>query len=183
MSDLKQLRYGYGLKQVERSCSVAKRKESAAEHSWSCLILADYFLTKIKLDRLKVYEMLIYHDLVEIETGDVDILNVEKRYSKKEQELKAIKVVEKKVPPLLSLKIKKLFLEFEEQKTKEAKFSKAIDALDAEIHELDYKKDWQGWTEAFLRKSKEHLFADFPELRKMFEETTKYARENGFFEK
>lgn len=71
--------------------------------------------------------------------------------------------------------------EYEEAKTREARFCKAIDALDAEIHEMDYKEDWKGWTEDFLRKSKEHLFDDFPELKELFEETTKFARDNGYF--
>jgi putative hydrolase of HD superfamily len=164
--------------------SVQKRKESSAEHSWSCLVLADYFLGKIKqkLDKVKVHEMLLYHDLVEIEEGDVDVLDQERRKEKKERELKAAKIVALKIPLSLSKKYHDLFLEFEECKTKEAKFCKAIDALDAEIHEMDYKEDWKDWKEEFLRKSKQHLFEDFPELRDFFEQTTEYARKNGYFE-
>ena len=73
------------LKSVYRTNSVGGRHESSAEHSWSCLILADYFLnlTKKKIDRLKVYDILIYHDVVEIETGDVNINDVEKHKKKK----------------------------------------------------------------------------------------------------
>ena len=61
MEDLQKLRKLYHLKNVERANTVKDRKESSAEHSWSCLILADYFLTKMQnhhLDRLKVYELL-----------------------------------------------------------------------------------------------------------------------------
>lgn len=61
MKEINKLKKFYELKNVERACSVTGRKESSAEHSWSCLILADYFLSVMKnhqLDRLKVYEIL-----------------------------------------------------------------------------------------------------------------------------
>ncbi len=152
MNNLFNIRKFYQLKHVERNAPVGKRKESPAEHSWSCLILADYFLNKMKkkdgeaLDRLKVYELLMYHDVVEIEAGDICISKEEKR------------------------------------KTKEAKFAKAIDALDAEIHELDYKEDWKGWTEEFLRRKKGPLVEEFPELKQAFEEIMQYAKEEGYFD-
>src|SRR3989338_4306660 len=90
MDDLQKVRTIYKLKNIERANSVGKRKESSAEHSWSCLILADYFLSKtdIKLNRLKVYELLMYHDLVEIEAGDSNLIDVEKRKQKQQQKLK-----------------------------------------------------------------------------------------------
>ena len=68
--------------------------------------------------------------------------------------------------------------EFDENKTKEAKFAQAIDKLDAEIHELDYKKDWKGWTEEFLRKEKEIYFKEFPKIKQAFEKITNYLKEN-----
>lgn len=74
-----------------------------------------------------------------------------------------------------------LFHEFESCKTKEARFAKAIDALDAEIHEMDYKEDWKGWTEEFLRRKKGHLFEEFPELKDAFEKIMKYMKKEGFF--
>ena len=183
MEEINKLRKLYQLKNISRANSVLDRKESSAEHSWSCLILADYFLStfKFKLDRLKVYELLMYHDVVEIETGDVNLINVKSHQKKKESELKALHSLEKKTPARLGKKLGSLFMEFEEQQTPEARFAKAIDALDAEIHEMDYKQDWKGWTEEFLRKHKEPLFKEFPEIKEMFEKTTKFARDNGYF--
>lgn len=72
MDELQRIRKLYKLKSVYRDSSVGNRKESSAEHSWSCLMLADYFIEKmnLKIDRIKVYELLMYHDLVEIEAGD-----------------------------------------------------------------------------------------------------------------
>lgn len=183
-SDLEKLRKIYELKSVYRENSVKERKESSAEHSWSCLILADYFLDKFKydLDKVKVYELLMYHDLVEIESGDVPIHHEEKRKSKSVEELEAAKVLKWQIPEQLGEKFHELFLEFEECKTNEAKFAKAIDRLDAIMHEMDYKEDWKGWTEAMLRKYNEHYYKDFPEMERLFEEMTSYVKKNGFFE-
>lgn len=184
MEELNQLRKFYRLKNIERACSVLGRKESAAEHSWSCLILADYFLTLMNdhsIDRLKVYETLLYHDLVEIEAGDVNLIEENKRKNKKERERQALKRLKEQLPLTLRKKFEGLFNEFEAGETKEARFAKAIDALDAEIHELDYKKDWQGWTEEFLRKTKEPLFKEFPKLKEAFEKTLAYCRKEGYF--
>ncbi len=186
MEEIEKLLTLYRLKNVARSSSVQSRKESSAEHSWSCLVLADYFLSKMALntgktplDRMKVYEMLIYHDLIEIETGDVCI--TKKTEEKEKKEKAALPLLVKKIPPKLVGKFLKLFQEFEERKTKEARFAKAIDALDTVLQELDCKEDWKGWTEEFLRKKKEHLLMDFPELMTMFEKILQHAREQGYF--
>lgn len=82
METINKLRKFYHLKNVDRDAVVGKRKESSAEHSWSTLILADYFLNIMNdksLNRLKVYELLLYHDIVEIESGDIPIHHTEKR--------------------------------------------------------------------------------------------------------
>ena len=184
MEDLQKLRKLYHLKNVERANTVKDRKESSAEHSWSCLILADYFLTKMQnhhLDRLKVYELLMYHDVVEILAGDIPIHHTEKRKKKKESEMKALAKLKNDIPTELKNKLVSLFTEFEEKKTEEAKFSQAIDKLDAQIHELDYKKDWKGWDEQMVRKFFEKPIAQFPEMKEIFEKLLKYVNEQGYF--
>lgn len=184
MEELNKLRKFYELKNVERACSVSGRKESSAEHSWSCLILADYFLSIMKhhrLNRLKVYEILIYHDVVEIEAGDIPIHHEEKRKHKKEQEMKALAKLQEKVPLVLKSKFVDLFLEFEDRNTREAKFAKAIDALDSLAHELDYKKDWRGWTEEMVRRYHGKYMEDFPEINEAFNKMLAYCRNKGYF--
>lgn len=184
MSELQQLRKFYELKKVERTSTVAKRKESPAEHSWSCLILADYFLSTMKnagLNRLRVYELLMYHDVVEIEAGDVDLLNEQERKHKKEREQQAAHVLKEHFPAVLRQKFIDLFCEYENGETPEARFARAIDALDAEIHELDYKEDWAGWTEAFLRRKKGPLLKEFPYLYEVFEEIMAFLKKEKYF--
>lgn len=183
MEDIHKFRVFNKLKSVYRFNSVDKRKESSAEHSWSCLILADFFISKYypSLDRLKVYEILMYHDVVEIEAGDCPLHPDIKRLDKKEKEKQASHLLEQSLPSPLNRKFTNLFNEFEEQKTLESRFAKAIDALDAQIHELDYKEDWKGWTEEFLVTKKMRLFEEFPEMKKIFFEIIDYLKENDYF--
>jgi len=183
MENINRLRKFYQLKNVERANSVSRRKESSAEHSWSCLILADYFISEMKekLDRLRIYELLMYHDVVEIEAGDVCINDEKGRIGKEDRELQAVHVLKEHIPKILKDKFVALFQEFEEGKTMEAKFAKAIDALDAAIHELDYKEDWKKLTEEFLRQKKGPIMKAFPELEKAFDNVLTYAREEGYF--
>lgn len=184
MEDIHKFRIFNKLKTVYRFNSVGNKKESSAEHSWSCLILADFFLSKFdfNLNRLKVYELLMYHDVVGIETGDTPLNPKIKRQDNSEKEKKAAKLLHKELPIPLNDKFLKLFTEFEEQKTLESKFAKAIDALDAEIHEIDYKQDWKGWTEEFLISKKLKFFEEFPELKKVFFEIIDYLKENNYFD-
>ena len=185
MEEINKLRKIYQLKNIERQGNVGKRKESSAEHSWSCLILADYFLTAIKennLNRLKVYELLMYHDVVEIESGDVPIHHVEKRKDKKELELEAAHKLKKDFPEEIKNKFINLFTEFEEQKTREAKFAKAIDALDALMHFLDGKKAWKGWTEEQVRRYHGAYVELFPELKESFDKMLEFCNQEGYFD-
>ncbi len=184
MKDITKLRKLYKLKEVYRHNSVQNRKESSAEHTWSALMLADYLLTrtKLKLDRLKVYELLMYHDIVEIETGDVPIHHEEKRNNKKHEEMKAAIKLAKELPEEIGKKLLTLFTEFEENKTMEAKFAHAIDKLDALIHELDYKKDWQGWTEVMVHKYHGEALKEFPKLHALFLELIGMVKKEKYFD-
>ena len=183
MENIHKLRKFYQLKHVERTGSVGTRKESSAEHSWSCLILADYFLSMIKekLDRLKVYELLMYHDVVEIEAGDVPIHHVKERENKKEIEKAASHILKEHIPDLLKNKFIKLFEEFEDEETKESKFAKAIDVLDALVHFLDYKEAWKGWTEQMVRNFHGKKVIHFPETKEAFEKLLEYCDKEGYF--
>ncbi len=125
----------------------------------------------------------MYHDVVEIESGDTPLHPDIKIVGKKEREKEAVELLKETLPSPLNNKFVKLFHEFEEQETSEAKFAKAIDVLDAEIHELDHKKDWKGWTKEFLLEKKLKFFEDFPELKKSFNKIVEYLTENNYFDK
>lgn len=191
-SDLNKLRNIYLLKSINRSTSVGERMENPAEHSWSAMVLAEFFLQKQekadaskidapKIDRLRVLELLLFHDLVEIETGDICITKQGKKADKEEAEKIAMDFLAQKLPQSIATLYKERFIEYLERKTIESRFAQAIDSFDAELHEMDYKKDWKGWTEEFLRGKKKKYFEEFPFVDAAFEETTRFARENGYF--
>ena len=52
IQELDKIRILMKLKEVERALPVKDRKETSAEHSWGCMILADYFIAKLKLECL-----------------------------------------------------------------------------------------------------------------------------------
>ena len=100
MDELLKLHDLYLLKEVERKTTVKERFESSAEHTYSCFILADYFLDLMgeKLDRGRVMQLLLYHDMVEIYAGDTFILDDTGRAEKKAKEHQALEVLKKKLP-------------------------------------------------------------------------------------
>ncbi len=178
------LRVIYGLKRIYRHNSVGDRKESTAEHTFSSLVLADFLLDRydFKVDKERVFELVLYHDLVEVHADDTPLRPGVDRSGKGERENAAFKRLLTELPSRLAVRYNDLYIEFESQKTREARLARAVEQLDAEIHELDYKRDWKGWTEGFLRENKEKCFRGFPELREIFEEHVRYIRENGYFD-
>ena len=66
----------YLLKKVNRAASNGNRKETTAEHTYSTLILAEYFLKKHPhINKEKVMQIILYHDFVEIYAGDTFVKN------------------------------------------------------------------------------------------------------------
>jgi putative hydrolase of HD superfamily len=183
--DIEKYRILNKAKTTYRFATAGGHHESSAEHMWGCLLLADYFLSsmKTKIDRLKAYELLMYHDIVEIEVGDTPIHPDAVDSTKSKRESDASVVLSKKLPSVLSQKYLDLFNEYEAGKTIEARFARAIDGLEAEIHELDYKQDWEGWTKEFLVSKKAYLFEDFPEMKEAFNGIVEYLDTNGYFSK
>lgn len=87
MKDIESLHKALQLKLIERKGKVRDRQESTAEHVYGCLILAEHFMPSVEdIDELKVFRMLLYHDMVEIEAGDVFLLDDSKRKGKDERE-------------------------------------------------------------------------------------------------
>jgi putative hydrolase of HD superfamily len=171
------------LKSVYRATSVDSRKESSAEHTWSTLMLADYYLSigSEKLDTLRVYELLMYHDVVEILAGDTPLHPNNEIEDQSAKEWIAAEKLRGELPYSLQNKFWQLFTEFEEKRTLESQFAQAIDTLDAILQELDYKEDWVGWSKEFLVSRKERHFKEFPELLKEFHQIIEYMVDEGYF--
>ena len=91
----------------------------------------------LRLNHEKVFKLILSHELGEIDAGDitlVDGVSKEEKYNK--EKIAIERIAESYDMP----EMKDLWLEFEESKTKEAKFVKVIDKLDAVMQSKIYSK-------------------------------------------
>jgi len=118
---------------------VPNRTESDAEHCYSMIMLALEIMSKndLKLDQLKVLKMIAYHELGEIDTGDITPVDKIERKEKYQKELVGVTRIseEYEMPEILEL-----WLEFEENKTPEAQFVKKLDKFDCVLQSKVYSE-------------------------------------------
>jgi putative hydrolase of HD superfamily len=120
------------------------RRESVAEHSWRAALLAIVLAPEMenKINVGKVVMLLTVHDIVEIYAGDPWAWKGKPK-NKKLKEAKAIKKLVKLLPQKQAREIAALWQEYEERKTKEAMFAKAVDKLETlDQHNLADLKTW-----------------------------------------
>lgn len=124
--------------QREIYLSDSKTKENDAEHSWHLAMFLMLFEKNLPkdLDKLKMLKMALIHDLPEIYAGDVFTFDKKERVDKQKRELDAAKKLFKKLPEYLEKEFMEIFLEFEEQKTKEAKIVKSFDKIQPLLQNL-----------------------------------------------
>jgi putative hydrolases of HD superfamily len=125
------------LKQVLRATTLVdgSRRENSGEHSWHlalyALVLADQAGPGVSIDR--VIRMLLLHDLVEIDVGDVPIhsQNGHAHASAETQaaEAKAADRIFGLLPPDLRDSLRALWEEFEAAETPDAVFAKSLDRV------------------------------------------------------
>lgn len=183
---LDQLQTIIKVKESNRFGIVKNRFESSAEHTFGCILLAQYFLKLIpdELNELKVIKLLSYHDVQNIYFEDIN-LNDSNWEKKKTLEKEAHQKTILSLPKEISREYEELYLEFEKLETKESKFAKAVDVLEPVIHASKQKEYWKEykWTEKDLRKHKEKYLTDFPILLDFFNNFINYAKENNYFYK
>lgn len=110
----------------------AERLESVAEHIYGVQILAIAIKSEYNydIDIMKVIYMLAIHELGETIIGDLTQFQI----SKEEKQLIEHKAVHEILENLIDKnQIEQIYLEFEEQKTKEAIFAYLCDKLECDI--------------------------------------------------
>ena len=132
------------LKQVIRATTLAdgSRRENSGEHSWHlalyALVLADQAGPDVNIDR--VVKMLILHDLVEIDVGDVPIhsANGAAHGSAEvaEAEARAADRIFGLLPPDIGGPLRALWEEFEAAETPDAIFAKSLDRVQPVLHNI-----------------------------------------------
>jgi putative hydrolase of HD superfamily len=123
------------------------RHENAAEHSWHlpmmAMVLAEYAGEAVDLCR--VLEMLLVHDIIEIDAGDTFCYDEAAARDKEARERRAAGRIFGLLPQDQAATIRALWDEFEAHATPEARFANAIDRLMPLLH--NYFTEGRSWRE------------------------------------
>jgi putative hydrolases of HD superfamily len=117
-----------------------RRRENSAEHSWhlavAALTLADHAPPGIDIGR--VIAMVLVHDLVEIDAGDLFLYADEAQQARQEEaERAAAERIFGLLPPDQAAAFRGLWDEFEERRTPEARFARGLDRLQPMLENLN----------------------------------------------
>ncbi len=107
------------------------RMENSAEHSWQAALLAMSMVkfSPVPIDQNKVVQMLLLHDVVEIDAGDTILYDEAGREAKEAEELAAAKRIFSLLPEDIGSEYLSIWCEFETRETPEAIFAYAMDRL------------------------------------------------------
>ncbi len=130
-----------------------KRQENDAEHSWhmalmACL-LSEY--ANEEVDLLHVLQMILVHDLVEIDAGDTYAYDDAGNATKREREEKAADRIFSILPEDQAKKMRDLWEEFEAEKTPESLFAHVMDNFQPLA--LNDANDGGDWKRRKVKKS------------------------------
>lgn len=156
------------------------RNENDAEHAWHMAIMA-YLLQEYsneKIDVARVMLMCLIHDVVEIDAGDTYAYDAEGLKTQKAREEAAKERLYSMLPEDQKADLVTIFDEFEERKTSEAKFARALDNLQPLI--LNNSNDGGDWKnhdvtakQVYGRQSRTREGSE-----KLFEVTDRILKEN-----
>lgn len=133
--------------------SNGERYENDAEHSWHLSLMAPILKEYIKedIDISRVINMVIIHDLVEIDAGDTFCYDKKGNETKRERELKAAERIFNILPKEQGEVIFSLWNEFEEMKTPEGKYAATLDRLQPLL--LNSANGYKTWKDNKTTKS------------------------------
>ncbi|WP_102029296.1 HD domain-containing protein [Salirhabdus sp. Marseille-P4669] len=138
-------------KELRHSWLSNGRAESVAEHTWRVslmAILVEKYLDK-SLNMEKLLKMITIHDLIEAKVGDVPAFDTlydsTVKNAKQQREMQAITEIRDMLPDPLGNEIYRVWMEFEEKSSYEAKVANALDKLEAQIQHNE--ADFSTWIE------------------------------------
>ena len=156
------------------------RNENDAEHAWHMAIMA-YLLQEYSNERIdvaRVMLMCLIHDVVEIDAGDTYAYDAEGLKTQKAREEAAKERLYSMLPEDQKADLTAIFDEFEERKTPEAKFARALDNLQPLL--LNNSNDGGDWRNHDVTAEK--VYERQSRMRegseKLFEVTDKILKEN-----
>lgn len=177
------------LKVVQRTTFLhdGSRAENSAEHSWHlslmALTLGGHSPTGTDLNQ--VVKLLLVHDLIEIGAGDLHFdSRPEAHAAQKARETAAAEALFGLLPSGQAAEFHALWHEFEEQATVEARFARALDALQPML--LTWGRGGLGCSDRYpeltrerLLKLKEPRLKEFPPLWQAAQDILKNAVQCG----
>jgi len=122
------------VKYIQRKTKLfnSDRCENDAEHSWHlalmAIVLAEH--SNEPIDILKVVKMVLIHDIVEIDAGDVFIYDTVKSHDNTDEERLAANRIFGLLPKKQAEEFISIWEEFEACETNEAKFARSMDRLE-----------------------------------------------------
>ncbi len=135
------------LKKVKRSGWISwvgiEIPESVADHSYRSALIAMCVADLKVFDAEKLIRMLLLHDVHEALIGDYDYFAKKEigELEIKRRNFEAAKKIFENLPKNIKRKYFSVWLEFEEQKTPEARIAKQIDQLEMIFQALEYEKE------------------------------------------
>ena len=165
--------------------SVADRRENDGEHAWHvaliALVLAEYAPPGI--DLLRVIAMLLLHDIVEIDAGDVNGYDAEARVGQLARERRAADRIYGLLPSEQGLEFRELWEDFEARESPEARFAASIDRLQPLL--LNYHTQGATWrdrevTRAQVLAVNAHIADGSQELWELARAVIDDAAEHGY---
>jgi putative hydrolases of HD superfamily len=159
------------LKQVLRRNTLTdgSRRENSAEHSWHLalmtMILAEY--ASADVDPWRVMQLVLVHDIVEIDAGDTFAYDLEEGLTQLDRETKAAERLFALLPADQAGAFMEMWLEFEHRETANARFAVALDRLQPLLQNFECGGGtWRthGITEAMVRARCAPIGAASPRL-------------------
>lgn len=114
------------------------RREDDAQHQWHVAVMALFLAEHAgePVDVARVVAMLLLHDVVEIDAGDVFVYDDAAKVGKREREEACADRVYGLLPPDQAAWARALWEEFEAKETPEARFAGALDRLQPMLQNL-----------------------------------------------
>lgn len=143
------------LKTIIRNTLLSDRSrlENAAEHSWHVALTALVFFDSAPakgMDLQRILNMLLVHDLAEIDTGDLLCYHTDQMQTQKEREKEAAERIFGLLTGDQGRKLRQLWQEFEAMDTPEARFANAVDRLQPLLQAV--RTQGQTWRQHGIKK-------------------------------
>lgn len=137
------------LKYIQRKTRLlnSDRPENDAEHSWHLAVMALILSghSNGEIDVLKVIKMVLIHDIVEIDAGDVFIYDTTKNHTNTDEERLAAERIFGLLPKEQASELIAIWDEFEAGETNESKFARSMDRLEPLLQ--NYSNQGGTWKE------------------------------------